>query len=271
MARREASAREPLIIDRAAAAEVPSAEAVREWAHGKRGFVSSVMTELLAERQAAAEAVRAVGATAIMFELFGGRDADPEDAYLGEVETSDIYIGILGQRYGKPLPTRYSATHAEYLHAENSGLRVAVWCSNTREREGHEESFLNEVRTFHVVPPFASPGDLRSQIEERLRAIAAEDLAPWCKLEQIVFRASEVADHGRELHVTARIRSDEVAHSLEILRGNRGYRGDDARFTWTGRSKFVHVQSVKSTTRRAPGQFTCNWRRANRRLTPFLR
>ena len=55
---------------------------MREWAHGKRGFISSVMTELPAEREAAAAAVRAVGATPVMFELFGGRDADPEDAYL---------------------------------------------------------------------------------------------------------------------------------------------------------------------------------------------
>ena len=151
---------------------------MREWAHGKRGFISSVMTELPAEREAAAAAVRAVGATPLMFELFGGRDADPEDAYLEEVETSDVYIGILGRRYGKPLRTRCSATHTEYLHAEKSGLRIAVWCLKTNDREGHEESFLDEVRAFHVVPAFSKPDDLRVQIEERLKAIAAEDLAP---------------------------------------------------------------------------------------------
>jgi hypothetical protein len=45
MSRREPDL-EPLIIDRAAAAEVPSPEAIREWAHGRRGFISSVMAEL---------------------------------------------------------------------------------------------------------------------------------------------------------------------------------------------------------------------------------
>lgn len=124
MARRATGpAEEPLVIDRAAAAEIPSSDAVREWGHGKRAFISSVMTELPKERQAAA--VRTANAAPVMFELFGGRDGDAEDAYLGEVEASDIYIGILGRRYGKPLPTRYSATHAEYLHAERSGLRIA--------------------------------------------------------------------------------------------------------------------------------------------------
>src|SRR5438552_11112192 len=107
MARRNATSVEALIIDRAAAAEIPSADAVREWAHGKRGFISSVMAELPAERQVAAAAIRAVGAAPVMFETFGGRDADAEDAYLREVETADIYIGILGRRYGRPLPSRF--------------------------------------------------------------------------------------------------------------------------------------------------------------------
>lgn len=99
MRNRRESEQEPLIIDRGAAAEIPSRDAVSEWAYGRRVFVSSVMSELPGERQAAAEAVRAVGGSAVMFEQFGGRDADPEDAYLAEVETSDIYVGILGRRY----------------------------------------------------------------------------------------------------------------------------------------------------------------------------
>lgn len=73
---------EPLIIDRAAAAEIPSTDAVRDWARTKRAFISSVMSELPEERKAAAAAVRAIGARPVLFEQFGGRDADPEDAYL---------------------------------------------------------------------------------------------------------------------------------------------------------------------------------------------
>jgi Domain of unknown function (DUF4062) len=81
---------EPLLMDRAAAAELPSTEGLREWAREKRAFISSVMAELSVERQAAAAGVRAVGLRAVMFEEFGGRDADPEEAYLAEVEGSDI-------------------------------------------------------------------------------------------------------------------------------------------------------------------------------------
>lgn len=63
---------------RAAAAEVPAQQAVREWATELRAFTSTVMDELPAERRAAADAVRAVGETPVMFEEFGGRDAHPK-------------------------------------------------------------------------------------------------------------------------------------------------------------------------------------------------
>ena len=89
--------RDALLIDRAAAAEVPRDETVREWARDKRAFISSVMAELPEERAAAANGIRSLGARPVLFEEFGGRDADPLDAYLGEVETSQIYVGILGQ------------------------------------------------------------------------------------------------------------------------------------------------------------------------------
>jgi hypothetical protein len=248
MPRQRAEESDPLVIDRAAAAERPSAEAIGDWARDKRVFVSSVMSELGPERQAASEAIRKIGARSIMFEEFGGRDADPEDAYLGEVETSHIYLGILGRRYGKPLKSRFSATHTEYLHAEKCGLRIAVWALRTDDREGHEQAFLDEVRVFHVAPEFKSPEDLARQVEQRLTTIAAEDLSPWCKLGNLVFRASRVSARSDQVVVTAQVRSDDVAHALESHHGDRWNRGDLARFAWAGRSRHVRVKEVESAT-----------------------
>jgi hypothetical protein len=95
MPRQQDPSSEPLLVDRAAATEVPAADAIQEWARDKRAFVSSVMSELPAERQAASNGVRAVGARPLVFEQFGGRDADPEEAYLSEVQTSDIYLEVV--------------------------------------------------------------------------------------------------------------------------------------------------------------------------------
>lgn len=237
-----------MIIDRAAAAELPSPDAIKEWAREKRAFISSVMSELPEERKAAAAGVRAAGLRPVMFEEFGGRDADPEDAYLAEVEASDIYIGVLGRKYGKPLRSRFSATHTEYLNAEKHALRMAVWTAAAPDREGHEQSFLDEVRTFYVAPSFSTPADLQRQVEERLRAIAAEDLAPWCKLGSVIFRAFEIEDLGGTINVSARVKDDAVARAIEEMRGDRYSRGTDAQFTWAGRSRFVKVAGVKVTT-----------------------
>lgn len=49
-------------------------------------LISSVMGELTAERQAAAAGVRGVGLRAVIFEEFGGRDADPEEAILRKLK-----------------------------------------------------------------------------------------------------------------------------------------------------------------------------------------
>ena len=121
MPRNRAEELTPLLIDRAAAAEIPLEEAIREFGPGKRSS-SSAMTDTAQERGTAALGIRSVGASAVLFEEFGGRDADPENAYLGEIETADIYLGILGRKYGKPLShTVFSATHSEYRHAVTCG------------------------------------------------------------------------------------------------------------------------------------------------------
>lgn len=246
MRRNDATGNE-LVIDRGAAAEKPSPEAITEWAADKRVFVSSVMAELREERQAAAEAIKEIGATPVLFERFGGRDANPEQAYLSELETCQVYIGILGRRYGTVLPSRYSATHTEYLHAEKEGIRMALWALEADDREGHEQSFLTEARSFYVVPTFSRTSDLREQIVDRLKTIAAEDLAPWVKLGGVVFRAAQVTDRGDKIEVFGRLRSDEVIHAFEQFRPTAWSRSGEMRFTWQGMSRTVYVTQMETT------------------------
>ena len=103
---------EQFLVD-LAPAPPPTDTEVRAWAAEQRVFVSSVMGGMRAEREAAVRAISNVGARPVWFEGFGGMDDDPGDAYTAQIASSDIYLGILGSRYGKPLKTGYSATHAE--------------------------------------------------------------------------------------------------------------------------------------------------------------
>lgn len=237
---------EPLTIDLAAAAELPSPDEIRHWARDQRLFISSVMDELKAERKAVAEAIRRLGAQPVWFEEFGGRDADPSDAYTAEVASSTIYIGILGQRYGRLLPTRFSATHTEYLFAEERGLRISVYPIDVADREGREQAFLEEVWQFHTAPTVSS-ADLPAAVVRRCERVAAEDLSPWCKLGNVVFRASSVTETREEIVVTARVRSKDATHTLDETASDRWNRFD-GQFTWSGRSQAVRVADVQVTT-----------------------
>ena len=107
---------EPVVADLSPAEQLPDSE-VRAWANQQRVFISSVMAGMETVRSAVAEAIQQLGAEPVWFENFGGRDDNPESAYLNEVAASDVYLGILGERYGTPLPSGYSATHAEYREA----------------------------------------------------------------------------------------------------------------------------------------------------------
>ncbi|MEA2233447.1 MAG: hypothetical protein QOD83_3263 [Solirubrobacteraceae bacterium] len=238
---------EPLLIDRAAAAERPRPEALAEWAAQQRVFVSSVIEGYSEPRNAAVAAIEKLGASAVWFERFGGRDSDPNRAYLDEVRSSDIYVGLLGARYGRPLPSRFSATHEEYREAERHWLRLSVWAEQGINREGPQQSFLEEVRQFNVIGRFASPGDLAEELERRLKDIAAEDLSPWCKLGRLVFRARQITERAQGVRIEATLKDPRVAEALGAL--NERFGRHEQLLTYGGRTLVAHVGEVEMTTR----------------------
>jgi hypothetical protein len=241
---------ELVLVDQASAASVPAETDVRDFLAGERVFISSVMATLSDERAAVATAIGELGAEPIWFEAFGGRDADPEAAYLAEVQSSTIYVGILGANYGRILPSRFSATHEEYREAERRGLRMSVWTEADENWDGDQERFIHEVRTFHVTGAYTDPDHLAQGVSQRLRKIAAEELSPWVKLGNLIFRASQIVVAGRSLSLTSHVRDAQVADALEALRLG-GLGGKEMQFTDPSRSIRVRVRDVQSTTRSA--------------------
>ena len=86
------------------------------------------------------------------------------------------------------------------------------------EREGHARKFLAEVQLFHVTGSFADAEDLPRKIEKRLREIAAEDLAPWVKLGDVIVRATHVEVGQGAIRVQARVHDSAVLRALTELR-----------------------------------------------------
>lgn len=200
------------------------------------------------ERRAAVRAVQAVGAEPVWFEGFGGRDDDAEVAYLSEVASSTVYVGILGRSYGRLLKSRLSATHEEYREAERRGLRIRAFVCADGDLQGDQVSFLDEIRQFHVTGSYADHDELARGVEAGLKWIAAQDLAPWCKVGDAVFRARCVEDDGTRITVRASVHDAAVVAALEQLRAGQWGGAQDTRVTWAGRSEAVRAGSVVTAT-----------------------
>lgn len=236
-----------LIVDSASSARPLSDEALRAWARGRSVFVSSEMRELADHRRAVADALRDLGMRVVMFEDLGGRDEDAERAYLAGVAESDIYLGLVGDRYGTMLASGRSPTHEEYATARALGRRISVWArADGSNRQGNARDFLDEVRVFHTTGQFASPDDLAHRVVARIAEIAAEEDSPWVKAGDAVLRVDRVRDEGSRVELHASVRDDRIARYLEDLRADNWGRARTVVLTTSERSGQLTVDAVVS-------------------------
>ena len=241
----------PLTIDLAAAAPHLSDAEFAAWASSQTIFLSSVMGELAAERRALVEALEAVGFQVRWFEELGGRDDAAQQAYLTEVRSSTIYVGLLGDEYGGMLPSGdyagYSATHAEYLAARDAGKRISFWAREPDDaREGHARKFLDEVRVFHVTGSFKTSDDLTRGVLRRLREIAVEDLSPWVKLGDIIIRGKRITTGAKNVTIEARVYDRAVLRALQQAAGHGDHwnRTDELAISFLDESGRGRIESL---------------------------
>jgi hypothetical protein len=246
-----------LVIDRMSSAGQLSGDELCAWAETQRIFISSVMADLASERQGLATMIRDLGATAVLFEDFGGRDEGAQQAFLSGVARSDIYLGIIADRYGAMTTTGRSATHEEYEEAVRLDKRISVWVRDGgADRQGNARDFIEEIRVFHTTGSFADADDLVRRVRQRLHEIAAEDLAPWVKLGPVVFRANRITDRGGQVQLEATVRDPAVAEALVALRPDQWRRAEPLVFTDHVGARQVRMETVSATrTARSSQEF----------------
>jgi hypothetical protein len=85
-------------------------------------FISSTYLDMRAERQAAVEAILDAGHIPAGMELFAATDKEQMEVIRGWIDQSDIFMLILGGRYGAIEPeSGKSYIHLEYEHAVSTG------------------------------------------------------------------------------------------------------------------------------------------------------
>ena len=133
-------------------------------------FISSVIGDFESFRKVAKQAVELTGHQSIMSEQFGARAYSSEVACNLEVEQSDIYMLIMGERYGNKTPEGISVTHAEHQTTLATNKPVLTFIQNI-EMEPGQQAFKLEVENFQQGfnrAGFSSPEELKDEIIKAL-------------------------------------------------------------------------------------------------------
>ena len=148
-----------------------------------RVFVSSVQDELINERTAIVELINSDSflsdrVEAILFEEQPARSEPPEEAYLADLETCEVYVGIIGFEYGTEGADGLSAMHREYVKAKELGLEILFFIrgqsGQDRKRDARMMSLFDEVRDNkkgHTYRRFSHYRDLKKCVRKALLPI----------------------------------------------------------------------------------------------------
>jgi|GEM_PF-714109 len=149
----------------------------------KKIFISSTYQDLSPHRNRIWELLKTYEVEVRGMEEFGARTAKPLQTCLDEVSESDIFIGIIGMRYGSiDLESNKSFTQLEYEVAIEKGKEVLIYLFDEKEGkispslidfENHSklEEFKSLLKVNHTIDTFISENDLTEKLEKKLDQI----------------------------------------------------------------------------------------------------
>ncbi|MCP5050778.1 MAG: DUF4062 domain-containing protein [bacterium] len=139
-------------------------------------YISSTYNDLIAEREAAASAIRRLGHRPLAMEDYVATDKRPVDKCIEDVCSCSVYVGIIGRRYGF-IPDGYekSITHLEYEAAEKAGIPRLIFILEERadwpeefvsvgEEGEKQKQFRDYLQNALTVSFFAGAEDLLSKV-----------------------------------------------------------------------------------------------------------
>jgi hypothetical protein len=218
-----------LLID-AQAVLVPLDESrFRAWLSSQRVFISSVMDpELKPYRKAVRAFLEQYGTgVPVMWETISPADIGPVKAYLTGVDSSSLFVLMLGGRYGVATAGGYSPTHQEERHAKERHLLRLFFTLPPKDEaadgrlQDWKGSLYNEISGNYA----ASPQDLVSQLKAKLDQLAARAQRDWIKLGRCMFigsvKTKSSPTAGQSFHVVAKARDMSVRHELHAMASQR--------------------------------------------------
>lgn len=146
-----------------------------------RVFVASTWEDLQNERKEVLEALQQFYFQHVNMEYFGADPRQPIKKCLEEVQSANIFVGIIGHRYGSILSTTgKSFTQMEYEEAIKSNIPCLIYIRSDDvpippkyvERNPDSirmlEDFKSILRNAHTVAPFSYSNDLAIRVSADL-------------------------------------------------------------------------------------------------------
>lgn len=160
-------------------------------------FISSTYLDLIEERQAAVEAILKAGHIPAGMELFTASNKSQWDIITRWIDESDIYMLILGGRYGSiENESQKSYTHLEYEYAQSQGKPLfavviedsALDSRKSRDIEKDNPERLNEFRKkvlSYMSSFFTDKKDIKLAVHENMGQITQDyNLTGWIRGNQ---------------------------------------------------------------------------------------
>ncbi len=132
-------------------------------------FISSTVFDLTNERTAAYNAVNKVGGFPVMSEkTMEAQSTDSLTACLSKVMESDIYVLIIGSRYGWQPEGKESITELEYLTAQSKNIPILV-INTTYPKEPLQKAFEGRVEPNYFRKTVNDAFELEKELELALK------------------------------------------------------------------------------------------------------
>jgi hypothetical protein len=141
-------------------------------------FLSSVRGGLEVERDSLPGLIAAAGHEPRRFEDYtAARSGPSREACLRGVEDADVYLLLLGERYGDALPeTGLSPTEEEFTVAKRRGIPILVFRKRGVTPETAQDEFIKRIEAYatgRFRRSFAAPTDLLAEVVSAIKELEA--------------------------------------------------------------------------------------------------
>ena len=210
-------------------------------------FVSGVQKELKEERRAVKKFVLGDALLSEYFDVFLFEDTpakgrSSESAYIEEVRKSDIYIGILGQKYEGTETGRISPTEAEFREAKSKHKEILIYIKgqNTvdERRDSGVQNMMKEIKN-----PKAGYSYRRFEDAGELTDLVYESLISFLK------EKGEIGKAGFDQRICEKAKFSDIDNAkvkwfLKIARSKRNFPlGLDSSI----KDVFTHLKLIKDS------------------------